>query len=185
MSQGVERVLELGCGYGRDAVYLANQGFDVTAVDFSAAALALANSWTMRGDGAGRLDYLRDNLVDLDLAESAYDAVFSHRTLHLVVSRERLNKAFAEIHRVLKPGGTACVSLRNPRDPTQAKTHGSGGEYSEVSFRPGHRILFLSDAELTEIVEPHFSIVAHEEVQERESRTQNYEAALHFLVLSK
>ena len=36
------RVVELGCGSGTDAVYLAGRGFDVTAIDIAPTALSLA-----------------------------------------------------------------------------------------------------------------------------------------------
>jgi len=180
-----KRVLVLGCGYGRDAVYFANQGFDVTAIDFATEALALAESWATSGDGAGQIEYVRDNLVALNVPDSAYDAVYSHRTLHLLLTRERLIRAVAEIHRVLKPGGIACISMRSPRDPTREKTRGSAGEDLEVSFRPGHRILFLSNAELGEIAGRCFSTIGQQEMRERESKTQNYDVIVHFLVLGK
>jgi SAM-dependent methyltransferase len=35
------RVLDLGCGYGRDSLYFAQQGFEVVALDFSPAAIAM------------------------------------------------------------------------------------------------------------------------------------------------
>src|SRR5437588_11801910 len=44
------RALELGCGTGASAVWLAQQGFDVTALDLSAAAIACARQ---RADEAG------------------------------------------------------------------------------------------------------------------------------------
>jgi ubiquinone/menaquinone biosynthesis C-methylase UbiE len=36
------RLLDLGCGPGRDAKYFSNEGFDVTGVDFSSAMLEIA-----------------------------------------------------------------------------------------------------------------------------------------------
>lgn len=180
-----QRLLVLGCGYGRDAAHFAQQGFDVTAVEFSAAALELARSWTSSEHGIPPINYLLDNIAELGQPNSSFDAVFSHRTLHLLLSKERLTKAFAHIRRVLKPGGLACVSLRNPRDPTRKHAVTGSGESADVSFRPGHQILFLADTELINVVTPYFSVLSHTEMQERESYARDYATQLHFLTLSK
>lgn len=42
--QGIKRVLEIGCGTGSNAVWLAEQGLEVTAMDISDKALALAEN---------------------------------------------------------------------------------------------------------------------------------------------
>ncbi len=47
---GAKKVLDLGCGSGWLAVYLARQGFEVVGVDVSAQAINLANTWASQED---------------------------------------------------------------------------------------------------------------------------------------
>ncbi len=69
--------LDAGCGEGAEALWLAEQGWHVTAVDISAEALARARQ---RGQGSGRSD--RVTWVEADLSEwqpdQHYDLVASH-----------------------------------------------------------------------------------------------------------
>ncbi len=180
---GAREVLVLGCGYGRDARYMAEEGFQVTAADFADGALELADQWDANGSYC-KLTYVLDNIVDLGFSDSSFDAVFSHRTLHLLLSRQRLEQGIAEIHRVLKPEGLAYLSVRSPLDPSRAhSTQGSGPAY-ELSFRPGHKVLFLTESEFRGIL-GRFSILEFSEMAELESYGQDYDVKLHSVTLKK
>ncbi len=67
------RVLDVGCGEGADAIWLAQQGWTVTALDVSAVALNRA-----RGHAAGagvEVNFLLSGLLDADLKPSSFDLV--------------------------------------------------------------------------------------------------------------
>jgi ubiquinone/menaquinone biosynthesis C-methylase UbiE len=100
--------LDLGCGTGRHALWLAGEGAAVTAVDFSEGMLAEAR----RKPGAGAVRFLAHDLHrPLPLGEKQFDLVVSGLVLeHL----RELGPFFAEAHRVLKPGGRAVVSAMHP-----------------------------------------------------------------------
>src|SRR5437764_6414564 len=100
-ARGARRVLDLGCGVGRHALLLAEQGFAVEAIDGSPAGLAvLRESAAARGLTLG----LRQGAADaLPFDDMSFDFVLSwnviyHGTLGDVGHR------LAEIWRVLKPG---------------------------------------------------------------------------------
>lgn len=100
-------VLDLGCGTGRHALWLASAGARVTAVDFSAGMLAAAR----RKPGAEKIQFVEHDLHRPLPCELAFDLVVSGLVLeHL----RELEPFFAEIHRVLKPGGRAVVSGMHP-----------------------------------------------------------------------
>lgn len=182
-SRGAQKVLVLGCGYGRDARYMAEKGFQVTAVDFAEGAIDLAGQWKTDGN-LGDLAYVPDNIADLGFADCSFDAVYSHRTLHLLLSNQRLERGIAEIYRVLKPGGLACLSIRNPSDPSRAQSTQGSGPARELSFRPGHKVLFLSESDLRGML-GQFRIIEFVEMKELESCGRDWDVKLHFVTLKK
>lgn len=87
------RVLELGCGSGRDARRLALR-FRVTGVDISPAQLALVEG----------VETIEADFTVLDLPEAGYDATVSFYVFNHV-PRERLAPLLARIARWTRPGG--------------------------------------------------------------------------------
>jgi malonyl-CoA O-methyltransferase len=101
-------VLDLGCGTGRHALWLANRGARVTAIDFSEGMLAEARA----KPGADGVRFLVHDLHrPLPFEAGAFDRVVSGLVLeHL----HDLAFVFGEAHRVLAPGGHAVVSAMHP-----------------------------------------------------------------------
>ncbi len=101
-------VLDLGCGTGRHTAWLAAAGARVTAVDFSPEMLAIARRKTRGAD----VHFLPHDLHEpLPLASGGFDLVVSGLVLE---HRRDLAGFFAEVHRVLRPGGRAVVSAMHP-----------------------------------------------------------------------
>jgi SAM-dependent methyltransferase len=100
------KLLEVGCGIGVDSVQLAKCGFDVTAVDLTENALAVARENAARAGVT--IDFRLGNAEGLDFPDETFDAVYSFGVLHHTPDIEA---AVAEVHRVLKPGGIAYVML--------------------------------------------------------------------------
>jgi malonyl-CoA O-methyltransferase len=99
--------LDLGCGTGRHALWLAAAGATVTAVDFSDGMLAEAR----RKPGAGAVRFVAHDLHTPLPFGPEFDLVVSGLVLeHL----HDLNRFFAEARRVLRPGGRAVVSAMHP-----------------------------------------------------------------------
>jgi ubiquinone/menaquinone biosynthesis C-methylase UbiE len=101
-------VLDLGCGTGRHALWLAAQGASVTAVDFSNGMLEEAR----RKPGADAVRFVAHDLArPLPFSDGAFDRVVSGLVLeHL----QDLGRFFSEARRVLRPGGGAVVSAMHP-----------------------------------------------------------------------
>jgi malonyl-CoA O-methyltransferase len=101
-------VLDLGCGTGRHALWLAAAGARVTAVDFSEGMLAQARC----KPGAGAVRFVVHDLGEaLPFGAGAFDLVVSGLVLEHLAD---LGRFFREAHRVLKPGGRAVVSAMHP-----------------------------------------------------------------------
>ena len=96
------RVLELGCGPGRNAVYLAGQGCRVEAVDFSAGAIEWARQ---RAEAAGAVVEFRCcSIFDAAFGEAAYDLVYDAGCFHHLPPHRR-QSYLTLVDRALKPGG--------------------------------------------------------------------------------
>ena len=101
-----QRLLEVGCGIGVDSIQLAKRGFQVTAVDLTENALAVARQFAARREAT--VDFRLGNAEGLDFPDESFDAVYSFGVLHHTPDIER---SVAEVHRVLRPGGRAYVML--------------------------------------------------------------------------
>ncbi len=97
-----ERVLEVGCGLGAEARELARAVAptgSVVAVDVSEAMLAAARE---RHDDTLDVTYQRADVTDLPFPDATFDVVRVERVLQHVTA---IDRACAEMARVLKPGG--------------------------------------------------------------------------------
>ncbi len=101
------RVLDLGCGDGRNAIPLAESGFDVTAVDISEAGIAKINTLT-RGRG------LCIQAVVADMGsyriQDRYDLIVAHGCLHLL-ERTQWKRIVKNMQEHTLPGGYNAVTV--------------------------------------------------------------------------
>ena len=108
------RILELGCGSGRDALHLAERGFAVDATDGTPAMVRKARERT-------GLDVREMRFDQLD-SDNAYDAVWAHACL-LHVRRIDLPDILSRIATALRPGGWhyASFKLSGPENPVEGR----------------------------------------------------------------
>ncbi len=106
LAGGTGSLLEVGCGIGVDSIQLAKCGFDVTAVDLTESALQVAKEFAARRDV--NINFQLGNAEGLDFPDASFDVVYSFGVLHHTPDIE---KAVAEVRRVLRPGGSAYVML--------------------------------------------------------------------------
>lgn len=116
-------VLDVGCGAGAEAVFLAGQGFRAIGVDISPEALSIARE---RAAEAGvDVDWRLGTAVSLPVADGEVDLASDRGCFHHVGRDER--QRFAdEIYRVLRPGGS--LLLRGSRHDARNHTRVDAGE---------------------------------------------------------
>ncbi len=109
------RALDAGCGHGADTLWLAAHGWEVTAVDFSAAALAQARSMAEAAgaDVAARIDWVQGDLATWTPEPGHYDLVVS-LYVHVDGSVEDM---VARMANAVAPGGTLLLVGHRPIDP--------------------------------------------------------------------
>jgi malonyl-CoA O-methyltransferase len=101
-------ILDMGCGTGRHALWLAEQNANVMAVDFSAGMLTAARQKLF----ADRVQFLQHDLHEpLPFRNQQFDVVVSGLVLEHI---RDLDMFFGEARRVLKPTGRAVVSAMHP-----------------------------------------------------------------------
>ena len=127
------RVLDLGCGEGRDSVFFAEQGSQVTGLDSSPEGLEKA-SRLARGRNV-TVRWIREALPRLPV-EGPFDLVYSCGSLHYVAREERA-LLFHRLHRLTAPGGGQAHVVFTDRH-----IHPEKGEVVDY-FAPGElRALF-------------------------------------------
>jgi SAM-dependent methyltransferase len=138
------RILDLGCGPGRDLKTFTALGHIATGVDGSAEFVAMAKAYS-------GCEVLHQNFLHLDLAEAAYDGIFANASL-FHVPKAALQDVLGRLYRALKPGGVLFSS--NPRghneegwngerygsyhdlDSWRRFAEGAGFQYLDHYFRP-------------------------------------------------
>lgn len=142
--------LDLGCGAGNHAVWLAGLGFRVTGIDLSAAAIAYAEALAcLRGVSC------RFVVADLVAApppfDAAFDFAFEWEVLHHMLPADR-PRYVAGVHQMLGAGATylsVCFAENDPGLPGDGK----------LRTTPLGTVLYLSsEQELSALFEPLFDI---------------------------
>lgn len=98
--------LDLGCGTGGDAVYLAERGIETIGIDLSATALALASK---RAERSGvHVEWIEGDVLELPIADASIDLVTDRGCLHHIAPDEQSRYAH-EVARVLRPDGALLI----------------------------------------------------------------------------
>jgi SAM-dependent methyltransferase len=106
---GHGRLLDIGCGAGRNTVPLARLGWNVLGVDLSLPMIAAAASRTDRPLELGRLDLVLAPMDRLPVRTDCIDAVVAHGIWNLARSGAEFRCAIREAARVLRPGGSVFL----------------------------------------------------------------------------
>jgi SAM-dependent methyltransferase len=110
------RVVELGCGTGVNAVYLAEQGFEVTAIDVAPTALNLAKK--RAGEAGVTVEWIQaDVLAPPPLG--TFDLVFDRGCYH-GVRRQDPARYVGIVKKLCRPGGRLLILAGNANEPGQS-----------------------------------------------------------------
>lgn len=115
--KGVEKILELGGGYGRDAIYFAENGFHVYILDFSNTCLDLIKQKARELKISENITTLQHDVRDaLPFEGESFDGCYSHMLYCMALTTKELEFLSDEIRRVLKPGSLNIYTVRNTDD---------------------------------------------------------------------
>jgi len=111
-----ERVLDLGSGAGTDsliAAQMVGEDGSVTGIDMTPQMLAKARS-AASAMGVANVEFIEAEAEQLPFPDTSFDVVISNGVIDLIPDKDAV---FAELHRVLAPGGRiqiADVTIQNP-----------------------------------------------------------------------
>ncbi|MGX6608381.1 class I SAM-dependent methyltransferase [Micromonosporaceae bacterium Da 78-11] len=113
------RALDVGCGEGADAVWLAQRGWQVTALDVSQVALERAERHA--GDAGAQVRWLHSGLVAAPIGAGTFDLVSAQ---YPALPRTPTDEAERVLIAAVAPGGVLLVVHHADVDTEQAKVHG-------------------------------------------------------------
>lgn len=98
------KLLELGCGEGRDAYPLLRQGYDLLATDISPAAIAFSQKkWRSFAENFGVLDCVSGKLSE------KFDFIYAVAVIHMLVEDAHRDGFYTFIRNHLTPNGIALI----------------------------------------------------------------------------
>jgi SAM-dependent methyltransferase len=142
--------LDLACGAGRNAVWLAGQGWRVTAVDFSGVALRMARS--LAAERAVDVKWIEADVVAWTPPARAYELVC---VFYLQLPASERPIALARAAAGVRPGGTLLVVGHDLLNLTE----GSGGPTQpDVLFTPADVVAEIGDLRIEKALRVHRTV---------------------------
>ncbi|MFV0665038.1 adenylyl-sulfate kinase [Denitromonas sp.] len=134
------RLLEIGCGNGRDSFFFSGAGFDVTALDPSEAAITLCRSTK----GSATINFFHGTAGELESTQpERFDHVYSRFCFHAMTEEEEI-RTLSTAYRLLNSGGDLFIECRSINDPLARK----GEVISPTERIHGHYRRFIVPDEL-------------------------------------
>jgi ubiquinone/menaquinone biosynthesis C-methylase UbiE len=121
------RILDLGCAFGRDCKFFAENGFETYGVDLSTKMIEKAN------DYAGKARFYVMNALDLKFKNDYFDGVWCISTL-LHIKKKDYPAALSEVRRILKKGGIFYLSIKEGSGERLVKDERYGGAEKFYSY---------------------------------------------------
>ena len=144
------KTIDLGCGAGNYAIYLASKGFDVTGVDISLTAIEIAKTHA-RLKGVKCKFAVADVLSDLGEVEGLFEFAYDWALLHHIFPEYR--KQYIEnVHKILTKEAeylSICFSEKET-------VFDGSGKYRTTSL--GTTLYFSSEDELRDLFSPYFNV---------------------------
>jgi len=113
----IKHALDLGCGTGRNTIYLLSKGLKVDAIDFSDAALFEFRKRLKGSKFSGRVRIVNHNLLEpIPFDDAVFDLVIDFYNFCQFIGEEERLRYLNDVRRLLKPEGYAIFALFSVED---------------------------------------------------------------------
>lgn len=128
------KIIELGCGNGRDSVYFASKNFMIKAVDQCEGQIEFMKE---KYSNIRNIDFLTADFTTLS-DESRFDVVYSRFTLHSI-SKEQEDNVCAWAYNNLNDNGFFCIEVRGQKNEIYRKGDKVDGEEDAYIYNDHYR----------------------------------------------
>ena len=150
------RTLDIACGEGTAAIYLASKGFTVTAIDFSEKAIEFARE-NARKKGV-EVEFRVMDALDLSGLNQKFDFIFEWAIIHHL-QPEKVEAYIAQLPGLLNANGLYLTNSFN----TESTSYGKTGD--RIRKTPiGTELFYMSMREKRDLLEKHFTVLREERV---------------------
>jgi 2-polyprenyl-3-methyl-5-hydroxy-6-metoxy-1,4-benzoquinol methylase len=151
------RVLDIGCGIGRNAIFLAKNGFSVDAIDFSATSLAWAKENAIKEDV--QVNFICESIFNYAVEPGSYDNIYDSGCLHHIKPHRR-SQYLEHISGLLKPEGYFGLTCFNPNGAAPLSDY---TVYQEGSMNGG---MGYTEQKLKAVLADYFEILEFRQMKE-------------------
>lgn len=132
------KILDVGCGNGKDCKYISQKGFDINGIDLSVGMLSIAKEKVPNG----KFEVM--DMTDITYPDDSYDGIISNCSLFHIPTEE-LPKTLESFRRILKTNGKLLLILQE----------GNGEMMVEEPYRPGVHIYmnYFSTSQIQELLQ--------------------------------
>lgn len=148
--------LDIGCGNGRNSMYLAEKGFNVTALDFSAESIRIAEE----NNAHNNINYINNSFFEQKIEAKKYDFIYDGGCLHHIPPHRRF-QYLEKVAESLTDDGYYGMEIFNEDGGADLSDY---EVYKEKSMKGG---LAYSEIKLKKVLEPFFTVVELRKMNER------------------
>jgi SAM-dependent methyltransferase len=146
------RVVDAGCGHGRNLIYLLREGYDLFGVDASAEAIASVRRMAAKlAPGLPSANFQVGAIESMQLPDAFADVVVCNSVLHFARNDAHFDAMVCDLWRVLRPGGMLFCRLGSTIGMEFGRADNAG---SERLFRmaDGQTWYLVDEAILVELI---------------------------------
>ena len=163
LKHDIKNILIPGFGYGRNAKFFIDKGLNVTGIEISETAIALAKK---HFDDSVKIHL--GSVSEMPFDQSSYDGIFCYSLIHLLNEKDR-KKLIEDCYHQLKPKGFMVFVTISKSD----FRYGQGKEIAKDTFEPWEGLnLFFYDPDSIQADFENFGLIDKEEIAEPEIDTE-------------
>ena len=138
-----KKLLDLGCGDGRDSVYFSRKGLKVTAVDFSESGIENLRKKVIENNL--NIKTICSDIQNINFGNNSFDVIYAHLSLHYFDDKTTTD-VFSRLYDILKPNGRIFIKCKSVED----YLFGKGEKVGENMYIKKHIRHFFDKSYMTD-----------------------------------